>query len=186
MPRGWGCLSQQPMWPDSCNVYENPLLTELLSRLNKANSGKFLAQRPACAQGMAVIWWFILLLLFLLTALLLKIYDKQVLSRAIIMSPDGHVVLGSHTQHGLWEVLDKCSQTNLGSAIGGPEGICTATLLQSCRGFAPSLVTSSRLSPGPLDIAADPEKTPAAGYRGQKSDQTWWEAARCRGSKHTF
>ena len=36
----------------------------------------------------------------------------------------------------------------------------------------PSLTTSPRLSPGPLDFAADPEKTSAADYGEEKSDHS--------------
>lgn len=74
-------------------------------------------------------------MLFVLLALLLETYDKQAPNRALITCLDGHVVLGPHTQQSLHEVLDKCSWADSVSAIAGPEGICTASFLRSCRGF---------------------------------------------------
>lgn len=77
----------------------------------------------------------ILFLLFILLALLLETYDKQAPNRALIMCLDGHVVLGPHTWQSLHEVLDKSSRASSVSAIAGPEGICTASFLQSCGVF---------------------------------------------------
>ena len=51
------------------------------------------------------------------------------------MCLDGHMVLGPHTWQSLHEVLDKCSWASSVSAVAGPEGICTASFLQSCGVF---------------------------------------------------